>query len=109
VRQLGEAAIRQSIEALRSADGDAATDAALAEIDEAVAHIAAESAFTALDEAVGMLSLSIQASRQSVKDSKGSINIGPDGDGPAITLLEAAENVRNSWDHVLAATTSTES
>lgn len=105
VRQHGEAAVRQSIEALRSVEGDAATDAALAEIDEAVAHIAAEDAFVRLNEAVDLLSVSIEASRKTVDDSD---NAGPDGNDPPMTLLEAAEYVCNSWDRVRAATTSTE-
>lgn len=105
VRQHGEAAIRQSIEALRAADGDAATDAALAEIDEAVAHIAAEDAFTALNEAVDILSVSIETSRKTVADSD---DTGRDGSEAPITLLEAAEYVRDSWERVRVATTSVE-
>ncbi|MBV5247120.1 hypothetical protein KUF57_26780 [Mycolicibacterium sp. PAM1] len=45
VRNHGEEGIRQSLESLRQANGDAVTDQMLAEVDEAVAHIEAEEAF----------------------------------------------------------------
>lgn len=106
VRNLGEASAHESVEAFRSANGDAATDIAHAEIDEAVAHIAAEAALRALDEAVNILSLSIEASRKSLNDSD---DIEPDASGPSIALLQAAEYVRDSWDRVQTLTISTRS
>ncbi|BBX27423.1 hypothetical protein [Mycolicibacterium alvei] len=90
---------------MRSADRDTATDAALTEIDEAVAHIAAEDAFTALNEAVDILSVSIETSRKTVDDTD---DTGRDGSEAPITLLEAAEYVRDSWEPVRVATTSVE-
>lgn len=97
VRQYGEAAVRQSIETLRSAEGDAATDATLAEIDAAVAQIAAEDAFVALNKAVDILTASIDTSRKAVGTR-------PDGSEAYMTLLEAAEHVRDSWERVQATT-----
>lgn len=105
VREHGEAVVRQSVEALRSADGDDATDAALAEIDNAVAQIAAEDAVAALDEAVDILSRSIQEARKSLNDGGDSR---ADGSDSPTTLLEAAEQVRICWERVQTTTTSVE-
>lgn len=104
IRQRGEVAVRQSIESLRPGEGDASTDAVLAEIDQAVAHIAAEDAFVALNEAIHVLSVSAKTARKSFHDSDGT---GPadDSDVP-MTLLEAAERVRDCWDRVHATLTS---
>ncbi|MBU9763540.1 hypothetical protein FR943_06750 [Mycobacterium sp. TNTM28] len=102
VREYGESAVRQSVEALRSTDGDAATDAALAEIDDAVAQIAMEDAFKVLSQAVDLLGASIETSRNAV-NSDG--DTGPDGSDDSTPLLVAAEHVRACWEQVQATTT----
>ncbi len=101
IRRSGDSAVRQSIEALREANGDAATDLALAEIDEAVAHIEAEDAFLALNTAVENLDVVILAVRSTAIDRE-SI---PDAD-VSMELLEAAERVRDGWERVTHATSS---
>jgi hypothetical protein len=89
VRRSGEAAVREVMEALRGAQGDAATEVALAEIDEAVAHIEAEESFVALSTAVENLDLAIASAKNT--------NTGSD---VAAALLEAAEHVRDGWVRV---------
>lgn len=101
VRRSGEAAVRESIEALCEADGDAATDLALAEIDEAVAHIEAEDAFLALNTAVEDLDVAIAAARNTGNDRE---NVGDTG--VSTKLLEAAERVRDGWERATNATSS---
>ncbi len=101
IRRSGDSAVRQSIEALREANGDAATDLALAEIDEAVAHIEAEDAFLALNTAVENLDVVILAVRSTAIDRE-SI---PDAD-VSMELLEAAERVRDGWERVTNANSS---
>lgn len=98
VRQHGEASLRQSIEDLREANGDAATDLALAEIDEAAAHIQAEDAFLALNTAVERLDLAIAAARNTDTDAR---TVGDAGWSDISTaLLDAAERVRDGWERV---------
>lgn len=104
IRRSGEAAIRQSIEAAREAEGNDATDLALAEIDEAVAHIEVEDALLALNAAVDNLRTAIAAARNpdNARDSVG----GAEGAGVLTELLAAAEHVRDGWDRVRNAITS---
>jgi hypothetical protein len=106
VRQHGEEKIRQSIEDQRAAEGDDATDIALAEIDAAVAHIAAEDAYIALNEAVDVLGVEIASTRNTVDNREGIWDT-DERDVP-MALLEAAERVRDSWERVRDATTSPE-
>lgn len=101
VREHGEASTRQSIEALREAHGDAATDLALAEIDEVVAHIEAEDAFLALNTAVENLDVVIVAARNTAIDRESVADT-----GVSTKLLEAAERVRDGWERVTHATSS---
>ncbi|BBZ55236.1 hypothetical protein [Mycolicibacterium phocaicum] len=98
VHQYGEESARQSMEALRAAQGDAATDAALAEIDQAVAEIEAEDALVALNEAVEHLSDVLAVTRQFA----GGNEAGEDVDAQRLpaALLAAAENVVDSWARI---------
>lgn len=106
IRQRGEVAVRQSIESLRPGEGDASTDAVLAEIDQAVAHIASEDAFVALNEAIHILGVSAETVRKSFHDGD---DTGPaEGNDVPMTLLEAAEHVHDCWDRVHAILTSEE-
>jgi hypothetical protein len=106
VRQHGEETVRQSIEDQRAAQGDEATDIALAEIDAAVAHIAAEDAYIGLNEAIDMLTVEIASTRNTV-DIRDGIRDTDERNVP-MALLEAAERVRDSWERVTDATTSPE-
>lgn len=85
----GPAAVRQSTETLRAAEGDDATDAALAEIDEAVAHIEAEDASTALKDATNDLSVEIVAAGGTVDNR--------DDTADSVAVLDTAEPVCDSW------------
>lgn len=98
VRNHGEEGIRQSLEALRQANGDAATDQMLAEVDEAVAHIEAEEAFNSLNIAIKSLDASIVTVRSADTDASAARS----GEGADISaaLLGAAEQVRDSWVRV---------
>lgn len=104
IRRSGESQVRESIEALREANGDDATNLALAEIDAAAAHISAEDAFLALNAAVENLDDAIAAARNAVGDRK---NFGgTEGISVPIALLEAAERVRDGWARMTHATPS---
>ena len=102
VRRDGEAAVRESIEALRKVEGDAAAELALAEIDQAVAHIEAEDAFLALNSAIENLDLAIGVARSTDTDAE-TVAGARGADVPA-ALLDAAEDVRDGWKRVMNAT-----
>lgn len=102
VRRFGDAAVRESMEALREANGDEATEVALAEIDGAVARIEAEDAFVAFNIAIGSLDLAIAAAQNSDDDRQDEGH--SEGTGVPLTLLEAAEQVRDDWERVRHAT-----
>ncbi len=98
VRKYGEESARRSVEAFRSSQGDAATDAALAEIDQAVAEIEAEDAVIALHEAIEHLSDVLAVTRQSA----GGNEAGEDVDAQRLpaALLAAAVNVVDGWARI---------
>lgn len=98
VRNHGEEGIRESLETLREANGNASTDQMLAEVDEAVAHIEAEEAFGSLHIAIENLDAAITSVRGSNTDAATA-----EYDGRAqfpTSLLDAAERVRDSWARV---------
>ena len=98
VRNHGDEGIRQSLESLRQANGDAETDQMLAEVDEAVAHIEAEGAFDSLHVAIKSLDAAIATVRSTDTDASAARN-DEDADIPA-ALLHAAKQVRDSWIRV---------
>lgn len=98
VRNHGDEGIRQSLESLRQANGDAATDQMLAEVDEAVAQIEAEEAFNSLNIAIKSLDASIVTVRSA--DTDASAARSDDGADISAALLDAAEQVRDSWVRV---------
>ena len=98
VRNHGDEGIRQSLESLRQANGDAATDQMLAEVDEAVAHIEAEEAFDSLHIAIKSLDASIATVRSTDTDASTARSV-ESADIPA-ALLDAAKQVRDSWIRV---------
>ncbi|ABM16781.1 hypothetical protein [Mycolicibacterium vanbaalenii] len=98
VRNHGEAGIHQSLESLRQANGDAATDQMLAEVDEAVAHIEAEDAFDSLHIAIKSLDASIATVLSTDTDASAARSV-ESADIPA-ALLDAAKQVRDSWIRV---------
>ncbi|WP_240630890.1 hypothetical protein [Mycolicibacterium sp. GF69] len=98
VRNHGEEGIRQSLESLRQANGDAATDQMLAEVDEAVAHIEAEVAFDSLHIAIKSLDASIATFRSTDTDASAARSV--EGADIPTALLDAAKQVRDSWVRV---------
>ncbi|WP_073697192.1 hypothetical protein [Mycobacterium sp. ST-F2] len=102
VRRHGESSIRQSVEDLREANGDAATDAMLTEIDEAAATIAMTDAFSALNEAVDDLNGKISAA-QSILGNHGTTG-SDDKSNAEAALIAAAEQVRDGWKRVMDTT-----
>lgn len=98
VRNHGDAGIRQSLEALRQDNGDAATDQMLAEVDEAVAHIEAEEAFDSLHIAISNLDAAI-ASLRSTDTDAATVNDAAEAN-TSTSLLDAAEQVRDGWIRV---------
>ncbi|UCZ61903.1 hypothetical protein [Mycolicibacterium phocaicum] len=102
VRWHGESSIRQSVEDLREANGDAATDAMLTEIDEAAATIAMADAFSALNEAVDDLNGKISAA-QSILGNHGTTG-SDDKSNAEAALIAAAEQVRDGWKRVMDTT-----
>lgn len=97
VRNHGDAGIRQSLEALRQANGDAATDQMLAEVDQAVAHIEAEEAFDSLHIPIKNLDDAITSVRNT--DTNDEV-VGDYTNADIPTLLDAAESVRDGWIRV---------
>lgn len=98
VRRCGEAAIREAMETLREAHGDAATEVALAEIDEAVARIEAEDAFDSLNTAIDGLDIALEAERKARTECE---TLGEDrGTHVSTALLDAAEHARDAWERV---------
>ncbi|ORA56845.1 hypothetical protein BST22_01615 [Mycolicibacterium chubuense] len=95
VRNHGDAGIRQSLEALRQANGDAVTDQMLAEVDEAVAHIEAEEAFASLQIAIANLDAVIASVRSNYTAAEA-----VEGEADSSSLLDAAKHVRDSWVRV---------
>ncbi|MGV0714656.1 hypothetical protein ABQE93_04535 [Mycolicibacterium sp. XJ662] len=95
VRNHGDAGIRQSLEALRHTNGDAATDQMLAEVDRAVAHIEAEEAFQSLQNAIENLHAVIA----SVESTDTAVEVVEDQAGAHVSasLLDAAKHVRDGW------------
>lgn len=101
VRRFGDVGIREAMGALREAHGDAATEVALAEIDEAVAHIEAEDSFVALNTAIENLDLAIAAARNTDTDADGGTALDTNtGSDVAAALLDAAEHARDAWERV---------
>lgn len=95
VRNHGDAGIRQSLESLREANGDAATDQMLAEVDEAVAHIEAEEAFDALHIAIKKLDDVVASVRSTDTDAE---SVNDDAEAHVSTsLLDAAKHVCEGW------------
>ncbi|OBA89088.1 hypothetical protein A5633_07955 [Mycolicibacterium elephantis] len=102
IRRSSHAAVRQAFETLREDYGDAATDLALAEIDEAAASIEAAEAFESLNAAIGDLDIAITAAQK--PDTQGASARAARGRAAPQALLDAAERVRDSWERMRSAT-----
>lgn len=87
IREHGVESARQSLEDIRSMEGDVVADSALANFESALASIAIEDAAVALDNAVSLMAVEITATKEAIDDS-GSDNV----------LLAAAEYVIEKWD-----------
>lgn len=91
VRNHGEDAAREMVDQVRDTEGDAAGDAAEAEVDRVLSEIEFESSATRLGAALEALHTAIGSSKQAVGDAEGSV----DGDerGAFVALYTAAELV----------------
>jgi|GEM_PF-5496771 len=98
VRQHGEDGVRGGVEELRSTNGDAATDAMLTQIDQAVARIAAE----ALNAAVQSLDSEVTSAASIVNGSDIADHDRPLDRDVLLTLLSAAERVIDRWNDVMS-------